>query len=740
MARIPTAANVAQAPSVRDPGVRVPAIGQEVARGLMDVGRGLSALAEKQQMAEDRRFLADFDSEVRTRAAETVLQFEGQQESSTYAAQVEQAVQQIGPSIFKEFESRGYTPSQDARTRAEVGFTGLLTNTRVSAITDQHNAKVAAALRGIQNNADVQLNLLVDRPSRENLAAVRESLQETFDQAEGMANPDVLARMRDKYQGEAFKSYVGGLIGQGRLGEARRELASDEANDLLDPNDKLRLKNELEREGRAFVARAEQSVRASFGALEDVVGYTTPSTEMVEGAQAQVNALPPSLRAPYQARLDAIVAEGERSLALTHAPPEQQQQILSTLESRINAGGATPADIERFKLYQDIITRSEKQRSRDATVQTVGAGYGETPTAPADMNDLGYRQQAADLANATAARFGLGSQVLHRPMYDQIEAAFKTGTEADAQSAVAFIGDDLNPQAREAVLGSLGDSVSPAIRMAIDISGERPEVARQLVAAAKADVKGITMPPTNELILEVQSDVGGAFRDSPALFTDVMVAAKTLTAYQVGAGVADPADLRTAVVDNFNLLTEGRIVDINGSQVLLPASLRDYSQRPTAAFVEDRLPRLETPEQQQKVLVPTTQGRPLSMPEGAKFEGLFYAGRPEAVDWDEFAGSPLGSQIAPGVYVPQVEGATPGAVVGRYTFERDGTSVTMDFPVAVSLPAVLGLGEADIVAPTAPRAALPENIRVLRRAVEQARTLEERYEAQRRLSEAEAAR
>lgn len=733
MARIPTAANVAQAPSLRDPGVSVPAVGQEVARGIAGVGAGLTRIAEKQQIAEDRRFLADFDSEVRTRAAEAVLQFEGQQESSTYAAQVEQAVQQIGPSVFKEFESRGYTPSQDARSRAEVGFTGLLTNTRVSAITDQHNAKVAAALRGIQNNADVQLNLLVDRPSRENLAAVRESLQETFDQAEGMANPDVLARMRDKYQGEAFKSYVGGLIGQGQLGEARRELASDEANDLLDPNDKLRLKNELEREGRAFVARAEQSVRASFGALEDVVGYTTPSTEMIEGAQAQVNALPPSLRAPYQARLDAIVAEGERSLALTHAPPEQQQQILSTLESRINAGGATPADIERFKLYQDIITRSEKQRQRDATGQTVGAGYGDAPAAPPNMNDPAYREQAGALANATAARFGAGVQVLHRPMYDQIQAAFTTGSVQDAQSAVAFLGEDLDPRAREAVLGSLGATITPALRLAIDNAGDRPELAAQLVAASKQEVK-VSMPSNNDLILEVEGDVGGAFADSPSLFTDTLAAAKTLTAFQVGAGTADTNDLVTAVKDNFNLLVEGRVVDINGAQVLLPPDLRSTAQRPTEVLVEDRLPALETPEQQQRVLVPTVNGRPISMPEGTTFGGLFYAGRPEAVPWSAFSRAPLGSQIAPGVYVPQVDGSTPGAVVGRYTFERDGTSVTMDFPVALSLPAVLGLTQME-------RDPLPENIRVLRRAVERAPMgSRERYEVQQRLREAEAAR
>lgn len=737
MARIPTAANVAQAPSLRDPGVSVPAVGQEVARGVAAVGTGLTQIAEKQQLAEDRRFLADFDSEARTRAAEAVLQFEGQQESSTYAAQVEQAVQQIGPSIFKEFESRGYTPSQDARTRAEVGFTGLLTNTRVSAITDQHNAKVAAALRGIQNNADVQLNLLVDRPSRENLAAVRESLQETFDQAEGMANPDVLARMRDKYQGEAFKSYVGGLIGQGQLGAARRELASDEANDLLDPNDKLRLKNELEREGRAFVARAEQSVRASFGALEDVVGYTTPSTEMVEGAQAQVNALPPSLRAPYQARLDAIVAEGERSLALTHAPPEQQQQILSTLESRINAGGATPADIERFKLYQDIITRSEKQRQRDATGQTVGAGYGDAPTAPPNMNDPAYREQAGALANATAARFGAGVQVLHRPMYDQLQAAFTTGTVQDAQSAVAFLGEDLDPRAREAVLGSIGATITPALRLAIDNAGDRPEIAAQLVAASKQDVK-VSMPSNNDLILEVEGDVGGAFADSPSLFTDTLAAAKTLTAFQVGAGTADTNDLVTAVKDNFNLLVEGRVVDINGAQVLLPPDLRSTVQRPTEALVEDRLPALETPEQQQRVLVPTVNGRPISMPEGTTFGGLFFAGRPEAVPWSDFSRAPLGSQIAPGVYVPQVDGSTPGAVVGRYTFERDGTPVTMDFPVALSLPAVLGLTQASLQAERGP---LPENIRALREAVERAMPgSRERFEAQRRLREAEAAR
>jgi hypothetical protein len=681
----------------------------------------MSVLAEKQQVAEDRRFLADYDSEVRTRTAAAVLEHEGQQEHSNYAGMVEQSVSQIGPSVLKEFEGQGYTPSPDARVRAEVGFTGLLTNTRVSAMTDQHNAKVAAALRGIQNNADVHLNVLEGNPSRETLEATQDAIRETLGQAEGLADPDVLARLQDDYQGRAYKSYVAGLITNGRLGAARRELSSDEANEMLDPNDKIRLRDGLEREARAVTARVERGVQTSLDALTDVAGVTTPSTEMVEAAREQIGSLPPSLQAPYRAKLNAIVAVGKQSRALLFAPPEQQQALLSSYESAINAGGVTSSVLEQYKATQDIIKRSERQRANDATVQTIGAGAGDATTAPPDMANADYRDESAALANATAARFGPGVQVLPRPMFDQVKAALTTGSVEEAYSAIAFLGDDLGLAAREAVLTSLGSAVSPSALLAMDNAADRPQLARDLIAADKAEKETkaggkVTLPSNNDLILKLEGDVGTAFADNPALFTTTLAAAKALTAQQVGAGTAYESDLTTTVVENFKVLTEGRIVDYNGRQILLPAELLSTPKRPTEAIVEDRLRRMETVEQWQKAVVPAgPNGAPIDLT-NAKLLRVEYENG-EVVPLDDLADAPLGGSIAPGVYGMTVDGFTPGAPYGVYEHEWEGTTRTDRFPLALSFPAVLGLTETDLVVP---QAETPENVRVLEEAVRRA--------------------
>lgn len=698
MARIPTAANVAQAPSVRDPGVRVPAIGQEVARGLLDVGSGLSALAEKQQVAEDRRFLADFDSAVRTRTAETVLQFEGQQESSDYSARVTEAVQGIGPSVLQEFESQGYTPSQDARVRAETGFTGLLTTTRVSAITDQHNAKVAAALRGIQNNADVHLNTLMSNPSRETLDATREVLTETFDAAEGLADPDVLARLRDEYQGGAYKSYVSGLISKGQLGLARQELATDEANEALDPNDKARLQNELERESRAFVARKSNEVQQTLKGVESVVGVAPPSTAMIDAAQAQIDSLPPSMRAPAQARLDALVAVGQQNEALYYLPPAAQASLQRQMGTALRQG-ATPEMIERKKVVDDIVESAAEQRERDATVMAVGSGNAVAPTEPMDLTNPDYQRQARDVSTATVGLYGLGVQPLPREAYDEVERSLTVGTTDERVVATDFLGG-LGLAARSAVLGQLGNKVSPTVLLAIDNAGERPGVAASLARASAQDVK-ITLPSNNDILPEL--DVGAAFADAPDLLTDTIAAAKSLVAADYASGALEDTDLTQAVVKKVEYLLDGRVVDLNGGQVLLPPNLRDKPSRPTVATVEERLPELDSPERQSTVLVPLTGGAMLSLPEGAQFEGLFYAGTNEQVPWEQFAGSPMGQQVAPGVYVPQLDGSTRGAVVGRFRYEFDGAPRTSNFAVAIDLNQVMQLAPVPDVTPSPER-------------------------------------
>lgn len=820
MARIPTAANVGQAPSPRDPGVSVPAVGQEIARGIQDIGRGLGVIAEKQQIAEDRRFLADYDSEVRTRAAEAVLGLDGQQESSTYASQVEQAVGQLGPSILKDFESRGYTPSQDARTRADVGFTGLLTSTRVSAITDQHNAKVAAALRGIQNNADLHVNTLRDNPSQEALTATLGQLDEVFAQAEGMANPSVVAASRDQYRGMAYTAFTEGLISRNRLGEARAVLSTEAANAALDPKTKSALTRQLDtllrQRANAAKSDAKALLAVETGQALDVVlnqVQNNPSPSAVDRGLTEIGAILEgtageftpaqlaTLKQTYSSKVwsryvDGLVASGHHTLAediLQSDPatntmtasdmdaarnaldraqavrqnqlegiakssvgdvkklvlggrrpdtteawrdvaqlPEDQQaafagqlqawemvsQKFADLATRPSADRAkvradvveaqgrpvTPQSAEYYAAVLELLDDADAQQREDATVLAVRAGV-PPPETDFDLQDPNTYGSTVGLANQTVAMYGLDAQVLPRAAYDSIKQALADGTNAEGYAAIDVLGG-LNPPALQAVLGKLGDTASPAIRHAVSLARTNPQLAKALVNASHVDPK-LPRPDNKDLLKNPDLNLSGsqAFPGPlQGLFYDSLEAAKSLAASRVLSSGGDASNLVDATVAAFDEMYAGLLVTVNGSKVLLPPELRDTPSSPTVLKVEDTLPRLETPEAQGRVLVPTAQGSPVALPKGAVLKGLFYPGTETKVPWSEVASAPLGAPIAPGVYAPRVDGSTQGHVVGRYTFLSNGVEVTHDFPVALSLPAVLK---------ERPTNTVPDNVRLL---------------------------
>jgi hypothetical protein len=687
VARIPTAANVGQAPSPRDPGVSVPAVGQEIARGIQDIGRGLGVIAEKQQIAEDRRFLADYDSEVRTRAAEAVLGLDGQQESSTYASQVEQAVGQLGPLILKDFESRGYTPSQDARTRADVGFTGLLTNTRVSAITDQHNAKVAAALRGIQNNADVQLNLLVDRPSRENLTAVQASLRETFDQAEGMANPDVLARMRDKYEGEAFKSYVGGLIGQEQFGAARRELATAEANDLLDPSDKQRLTHALQVGERAYVRERETDVVRELRDASEVAGQTTPDMSEVDAAIAK---LPPSLQTKYRAKATAIADVGRRNLGYSNLPASEREAALAAADAALLRGNAT---IEQ-KEYRDTLDRLNKaaddRNAFDASISAAGAGAATLPSGAPTWAEPASVASALQATNDTALYFGDEPvQPMPRALYDLTVQALTSGTDQEKEAAVTALGS-LEPRALGLVYNAMGKDVSPALKTAVGMASSQPDVARDIVAASGVELKSVPLP-TKEVQANVAAEVAGnAYATAPGLRDQHIAAALQLTAKGVSDGTVAPNKADDAFKENFERVVGGSLTQINGGTIILPNNVVDGKDDSVGSFVEDRMKRYLM-DDFGSVVVPLNPGTsdPISVPPEWKFGGLVYQHRGEEtpVPEERVANGTWDAQVAPGVYVPHVDGGRGKApALAKYT-TPDGA--VLYFKAGVSLDRIM---------------------------------------------------
>lgn len=212
MARIPTAANVAQAPSLRDPGVSVPAVGQEAARGVQVAGQSLSALAERRQRvseAVDRTLLE-------SKARELAFQSFNDWQSSGSVAE-EDSVSGFVRDIETEFNGmlESHKGGPESRARLQAQLESIRLDTIFKASTASTLARREILVTGVQRRVSETVGSVFQ--SAANLDDVLADYDNTLDEVSDALGDSVTFQLRQRGRETFVKSAMDGAIARGDL-------------------------------------------------------------------------------------------------------------------------------------------------------------------------------------------------------------------------------------------------------------------------------------------------------------------------------------------------------------------------------------------------------------------------------------------------------------------------------------------------------------------------------------------
>jgi hypothetical protein len=212
VARIPTAANVGQAPSPRDPGVSVPAIGQDLARGVQSVGQELSGLAERRQRVSEAvdRTLKE------SKARELAFQSLNDWQSSGSVAE-EDSVSGFVRNIETEFKGMldSHTGGPESRARLQAQLEGIRLDTIFKASTASTLARREILVDSVQRRQAETVGAVFQ--SADNLDDVLADYDKTLDDVGDALGDAVTFRLRQQGRESFVKTAMDGAIARGDL-------------------------------------------------------------------------------------------------------------------------------------------------------------------------------------------------------------------------------------------------------------------------------------------------------------------------------------------------------------------------------------------------------------------------------------------------------------------------------------------------------------------------------------------
>lgn len=710
MARIPDARNIPQTPSARDPGLNIP--DQSAAfSGLTQLGEQVQAKAadiqQKKQRAEDIRFAAAYDKEVRKRVAEKVLEFSGQEAETGYAERVSQSVDFIGNTVYQEMTSQGYSPSEETAVRALAGFSNLSSNVQVTALTDEHNAKVEQAVKGVQDQLDFNLNTLLSQP--ELLEMTIEENNDAIDAASDLLSPTQREALKEKYSNFAHATYIRGLTDKNQFSRARSELASERFNQELNPDTKSKLLDEIDRAELRAQRQAEIAFNKEQRRIEKLITQFNREFEgrldiafeglspELQGLKDLTNQLPEEIRPQFEARVEGLQTVADNYKGFYYLGSEVQDVVIGNERARLRAkSDVTDAEMEALKALENVAKDSEEQRAYDATVLTLSRGTIDDPPEGfvADFADEASMDWATTAANETVKEQGIDVQPLPRAIFERTSSVMETGTTEEKVAALDFIGQ-LDLPTQQAVLQSLGSGLTSIQRTAIRFAGENAPLARTILQAEGLKLQDFSYADSQAAALR---QVGTAFADSPALLADFVNTARALTAKRIVSEGSDTPDTQSIFEEELQKLTRGSLSTINGQPIILPPSMSGMDGEEVSTIAESKLHSVNSFDELRPAIVPLGPNmQPVEELGGAEILGLYTGGLVEPIpaDLDEFTNAPSIGQAAPGVYVPGIEslvaeGGRSFALV-KLAVDDNGTRREIFTPAAISLERVMEL-------------------------------------------------
>lgn len=214
MARIPTAANVDQAPSFRDPGVSVPAVGQEVARGTQSVGQELSVLTERRQRTSE----ALGRIETTLKAKEFAFQAFNDWVSSDIMG--EDAPVAFAEGLTQKFNqfAQEYKGRPEARAELAAALEAERVNWLFKASAESTVARQQGIVNALEATTSGSVRAVFDDPSQ--IDDQMKAFDETFDAVSPGLPRQMAEEQKQRFRQSIVTSAVHGAVARGDLGSA----------------------------------------------------------------------------------------------------------------------------------------------------------------------------------------------------------------------------------------------------------------------------------------------------------------------------------------------------------------------------------------------------------------------------------------------------------------------------------------------------------------------------------------
>jgi len=298
MVKIADARNIAQGPSLRDPGVRVPDVGAGAGQALAQVGGQLSAIAERRERVRQTVDRVEKTARAREMAFEAFTDWE-KTSDVTDEASAESFIKALDGQfnqILKEHKG-----DEQSAAQLQARLTDLRIDYVYKASTTSTLARREKVLNSVNGQVSEQAGQAFAAP--ETLDEQLSSVQETIDDLSGGLSTTVVNELKNRSNATLVRSALDGALARGDFETANSILSDTSPYAQALPPDQVR-----QYRARAIKAASEVDDQTSFQKnvkfLESRFGRALTPTELgsMKGLGSEVNAIEQRIRA-YETRM-----------------------------------------------------------------------------------------------------------------------------------------------------------------------------------------------------------------------------------------------------------------------------------------------------------------------------------------------------------------------------------------------------------------------------------------------------
>lgn len=503
-ARLPGAGDVPGVAMPRDPGVAVPNFGastgyvlEAVGRGVQNVSVGLDQLEAQRVKAEAVAFADRQGVDLQAAALDDYL---------TSAERAPEGAEGFAASLVQRHQSRltealSTAPSEHARKRLQEIGNNIEKSTFGKARIFEHNARAVKVVTDTEKTLET-LGLSAFR-SPDDIHTWLTLGRDVIANAE--ANAGLTAAkanaLRDKFAKDITAAQVRGLIERDPADALERLKSKEFDGDLGDPDLARRLESEATVRARAADAETAREVGRR---VRDAVAVLDAGK--VPPDLAEVQAL--AAGSEYEGALKEANEDRAAVAAFVKLPGREQVAQLRGLAQAETADRRTIDRTRRLERAHGNIVRAIRGDQGLALAADLGV---IRPLQGVMLDNPASLRARVAQAEVASAHFGVPISPLTKDETEAFAANLAQQPSEEAVQTLATLRAGFGESGALAVAGSLATK-RPGMAMAAAIVGDRPELAREILAGDRLLASNKEAKPSKENMLPAIRDViGNAF-------------------------------------------------------------------------------------------------------------------------------------------------------------------------------------------------------------------------------------